>query len=92
MQSAPPSAVAAHGEGDVGGPRVGAVEHEDEVAGEDLHVHRRHADARVEELPLAGERGGRSFLLRGLLRQRDLAGDGIGDAGGGGDQEENERS
>ncbi|CAL9063442.1 unnamed protein product, partial [Musa banksii] len=42
---------AAAGEGDVGGAKVGAVEDDDAVVGQQLHVHRRHADAGLEKLP-----------------------------------------
>jgi len=63
------------GEGDVGRTRVGAVEHEDEVTREQLHVHRRHADARVEELPFSLER--RRRRRRGIV-----IGAGVGKAAG----------
>lgn len=44
---------AAAGEGDVGGTKVGAVEDDDAVVVEELHVHGRDADAGLEERPSA---------------------------------------
>ena len=67
------------GQRDVGGPRVGAVEHQDEVPRQQLHVHRRDADARMEELPFSLERRGR---CGGLLRRGIIGARGIGNAAG----------
>jgi len=46
-------AAAAAGEGEVGEAEVGAVEDEDGVGVEELHVHGDNADASLEKLPLA---------------------------------------
>lgn len=40
-------------EGDVGGPKVGAVEHDYLVVVEELHVHGGDADGGLQESPLA---------------------------------------
>lgn len=50
-------AAAAAWEGEVGEAEVGAVENEDSVGVEELHVHGDNADAFLEKLPLAGGGG-----------------------------------
>jgi len=50
-------AAAAAGEGEIGEAEVGAVEDDDGVGVEELHVHGDNADGFVEKLPLTGGAG-----------------------------------